>query len=158
MLKLANKQLDRKCFAQRRLLAETSEPRRVAPPSSCRAAAARDLPGRRLEIQRLYALEVVPTFVDRLEALIERNLILPFGPKLRRPPRFMIGDMLRHFKVTAVLQVGRNAGPNVPFPSPELFALGAWPKDRASFDLWIAPSTSARLAEAPTLTCAPQAA
>ena len=56
------------------------------------------------------------------------------------------------------LQGGRNAGPNVPFPSPELFALGASPKDRASFDLWIGPSTSARLGEAPTLTCAPQAA
>ena len=90
--------------------------------------------------------------------LIERNLILPSVLKLRRPRRFMIGDMLRHFKVTAVLQVGRNAGPNVPFPSPELFALGASPKGRASFDLWIGPSTSARLGEAPTLTCAPQAA
>jgi hypothetical protein len=87
-----------------------------------------------------------------------RNLILPSVPKLRRPQRFMIGDMLRPFKVTAVLQVGRNAGPNVPFPSPELFALGASPKDWASFDLWIGPSTSARLGEAPTLTCAPQAA
>jgi hypothetical protein len=90
--------------------------------------------------------------------LIERNLIPPFGLKLRRLRRFMIGDMLRHFKVTAVLQVGRNAGPNVPFPLPELFALGAPPKDRASFDLWIAPSTSARLGEAPILTYAPQAA
>ena len=37
--------------------------------------------------------------------LIERNLILPSVLKLRRPRRFMIGDMLRHFKVTAVLQV-----------------------------------------------------
>ena len=76
-------------------------------------------------------------------------------PRLRR---FMIGDILRHFKITAVLQVGRNAGPNVPFPSPELFALGASPKDRASFDFWSGPSTSARLGEAPTLICAPRAA
>src|ERR1700730_14640910 len=88
--------------------------------------------------------------------LMERNLIPPFGLKLRRPRRFMIGTMLRYFKVTAVLPAGRNAWPNVPFPSPELFALAASPKDRASFDLWIGPSTSARLGEAPTLTCAPQ--
>jgi hypothetical protein len=33
--------------------------------------------------------------------LIERNLILPSVLKLRRPRRFMIGDMLRHFKVAA---------------------------------------------------------
>ena len=70
----------------------------------------------------------------------------------------MIGDILRYFKVTAVLHLGRNAGPKVPFPSPELFALGGSPKGRASFDLWIGPSTSARLGEAPTLTCARQAA
>ena len=92
--------------------------------------------------------------------LIERNLILPsvLNLKLRRLRRFMIVDMLRHFKVTAVLQLGRNAGPNVPFPSLELFALVASPNDQASFDLWIGPSTSARRGEAPTLTCAPQAA
>ena len=99
-----------------------------------------------------------PFSLDGMRSISSREFIPPFGLKLRRPRRFMIGDMLRHFKVTAVLQVGRNAGPNAPFPSPELFALGASPKDRASFDLWIAPSTSARLGEAPTLTCAPQAA
>jgi hypothetical protein len=104
-------------------------------------------------------LEACPRLSDgNALDLIERNLILPFVLKLRRPRRFMIGDMLCHFKVAAVLQVGRNAGPNVPFPSPELFALGASPKDQASFDLSIGPSTSARLGEAPTLTCAPQAA
>jgi len=30
--------------------------------------------------------------------------------KLRRPRRFMIGDMLRHFQFAAVLQVGSDAG------------------------------------------------
>src|ERR1700724_1150508 len=90
--------------------------------------------------------------------LIERNLIPRFWPKASS------SAAIHDWRYAAPLQsyrcssVGRNAGPNVPFPSPELFALGASPKDRASFDLSIAPSTSARLGEAPTLTCAPQAA
>jgi hypothetical protein len=34
--------------------------------------------------------------------LVERNLILPPVVKLRRPGRFMIGDVLRHFQLAAV--------------------------------------------------------
>jgi hypothetical protein len=68
----------------------------------------------------------------------------------------MIGETVRHFKVNAVLQLGRNAELNGLFPSAELFVVGASPEGRASFDLWIGPPTSARLGEAPTLTCAPR--
>ena len=35
--------------------------------------------------------------------LVERNLILPPVVQLRRPGRFMVGDMLGHFQLAAVL-------------------------------------------------------
>ncbi len=60
--------------------------------------------------------------------LMERNLIPPFGLKLRRPRRFMIGDMLRHFKVTAVLQVGRMPGLTFHFHRPNYLRLARRPK------------------------------
>jgi hypothetical protein len=69
---------------------------------------------------------------------------------------FYIGSTRKDFR--PLLFCLGTLGPNVPFPLAELFALGASPKDQASFDLWTGPSTSARLGEAPTLTCAPQAA
>src|SRR5271166_5979180 len=45
---------------------------------------------------------------------------------------------------------------NVPFPSRDLFPLGAPPTDRALSDLWIAASTFAKLGRAPRPTCARQ--
>jgi hypothetical protein len=64
---------------------------------------------------------------------------------------------LPHGPRTGILRL-EAAGLNAPFPLPELFALGGSPKDQVLFQLCIGPSTSARLGEAPTPTCAPQAA
>src|SRR5258705_13088354 len=42
--------------------------------------------------------------------LVERNLVLSAVIKLGCPRRFMVGDLLRHFQLAAVLQIGRDAG------------------------------------------------
>src|SRR5258707_9689409 len=42
--------------------------------------------------------------------LVERNLVLPTVIELGCPRRFMVGDLLRHFEFTAVLQIRRDAG------------------------------------------------
>jgi hypothetical protein len=39
--------------------------------------------------------------------LIKRNLVLPPVMELRGPGAFVVGDVLRDFKVAAVLQVAR---------------------------------------------------
>src|SRR5258708_32949406 len=42
--------------------------------------------------------------------LVERNLVLSAVIKLGCPRRFMVGDLLSHFQLAAVLQIGRDAG------------------------------------------------
>jgi len=42
--------------------------------------------------------------------LIERNLILSPVVEFGCPRRFMVGDLLRHFQLAAVLQIRRDAG------------------------------------------------
>ncbi len=42
--------------------------------------------------------------------LVERNLVLPTVIELGCPRRFMVGDLLRNFEFTAVLQIRRDAG------------------------------------------------
>ena len=41
--------------------------------------------------------------------LIERDFVVAAVVKFRRPGRLMIGDMLRHFQLSAVLQIGGDA-------------------------------------------------
>ena len=41
---------------------------------------------------------------------IERNLVLPTVIKLGCPRRLMVGDLLRDFEFTAVLQIRRDPG------------------------------------------------
>ena len=42
--------------------------------------------------------------------LVERNLILSAVIKLGGPRRFVVGDLLGHFQLAAVLQIRRDAG------------------------------------------------
>jgi len=50
-------------------------------------------------------------FLDRDSLyLVERNLILSAVVQLGRPRRFVVGDLLRHFQLAAVLQIRRDAG------------------------------------------------
>jgi hypothetical protein len=49
-------------------------------------------------------------FLDRNPLyLVERDFIPPPVVQLRRPGRFMIGDMLRHFQLATVLKIRGDA-------------------------------------------------
>ena len=85
---------------------------------------------------------------------LTREVISPLGTRSRR----IRGIIMSFWFGFCSIGGTRRQRSNVPFPSRDLFPLGAPPTDRASFDLWIGPSTSARFGEAPTLTCARQAA
>ena len=50
-------------------------------------------------------------FLDRNPLyLVERDFISPPVVQLRRPGRFMMGDMLRHFQLATVLKIRGDAG------------------------------------------------
>src|SRR5258708_22913981 len=56
-------------------------------------------------------MSVTGVFLDRDSLdFIERNLVLSAVIKLGCPRRFVVSDLLRHFQLTAVLQIGGDAG------------------------------------------------
>jgi hypothetical protein len=62
-------------------------------------------------LARTFIVAALDPFLNRNPLyLVERNFILPPVVQLRRPGRFMIGDMLRHFQLPTVLKIRSDAG------------------------------------------------
>jgi hypothetical protein len=68
-------------------------------------------PLRQISACQNFQVAALDPFLDRNSLyLVERDFILPPVVQLRRPGRFMIGDMLPHFQLATVLKIRGDAG------------------------------------------------